>query len=55
MSTEKYLALFFPFDKLDVIKRGIESMWNIQNDRVSASGFLLIPMRPMLMASNTIF
>lgn len=34
MSTEKYLALFFPFDKLDVIKRGIESMWNIQNDRV---------------------
>lgn len=34
MSTEKYLAQFFPFDKLDVIKRGIESMWNIQNDRV---------------------
>ena len=34
LSTEDYLALFFPFDKLDVIKRGVESMWNIQNDRV---------------------
>ena len=34
MSTEKYLELFFPFDKLDVIKHGIESMWNIENDRV---------------------
>ena len=29
MSTEKYLALFFPFDKLDVIKRGIESMLSL--------------------------
>ena len=26
MSTEKYLELFFPFDKLDVIKHGIESL-----------------------------
>ena len=32
MSTEKYLELFFPFDKLDVIKHGIESMWKIEND-----------------------
>ena len=34
MSTEEYLDLFFPFEKPDVVKRGIESMWNIQNDRV---------------------
>lgn len=34
MSTMDYLNLFFPFDKPDVVKRGIESMWNINNDRV---------------------
>ncbi len=33
MSTEKYLSYFFPFDKLDVIKHGVESMWNISKDR----------------------
>ena len=34
MSTMDYLNLFFPFDKPDVVKRGVESMWNISNDRV---------------------
>ena len=34
MSTKNYLDLFFPFDKPDVVKKGIESMWNISNDRV---------------------
>ena len=34
MSTMDYLNLFFPFDKPDVVKRGVESMWNIRNDRV---------------------
>ncbi len=34
MSTKKYLELFFPFDKPDVVKRGVESMWNISNDRI---------------------
>lgn len=33
MSTMDYLDLFFPFVKPDVVKRGVESMWNIQNDR----------------------
>ena len=47
MSTEKYLALFFPFDKLDVIKRGIESMWNIQNDRVMMALALTMTDKPM--------
>ena len=45
--TEKYLALFFPFDKLDVIKRGIESMWNIQNDRVMMALALTMTDKPM--------
>lgn len=33
MSTKDYLALFFPFEKPDVVKNGVESMWNIKNDR----------------------
>ena len=33
MSTEDYLALFYPFDKLDVVKKGVESNWNISGDR----------------------
>ena len=32
MPTMDYLDLFFPLVKLDVVKRGVESMWNIQND-----------------------
>ena len=26
METEDYLALFYPFDQLDVVKRGVESL-----------------------------
>ena len=33
MSTKDYLSLFFPFEQLDFAKRGIESSWNINNDR----------------------
>ena len=33
MPTEKYLELFYPFDKLDLAKKGIESSWNINEDR----------------------
>ena len=29
MATEDYLKLFFPFDKLDVVKKGVESSWMI--------------------------
>ena len=27
MSTENYLELFYPFDKLDLVKKGIKSSW----------------------------
>ena len=47
LSTEDYLALFFPFDKLDVIKRGVESMWNIQNDRVMMALAMTMTDKPM--------
>ena len=33
IATEDYLALFYPFDKLDVVKRGVESNWNVSGDR----------------------
>ena len=49
MSTEKYLELFFPFDKLDVIKHGIESMWNIENDRVMMALAMTMTDKPLLL------
>ena len=33
MSTEDYLSFFFPFEQMDFKKSGIESQWNINNDR----------------------
>ncbi len=47
MSTKDYLNLFFPFDKPDVVKRGIESMWNISNDRVMAALAMAMSDKPM--------
>lgn len=47
MSTKDYLNLFFPFDKPDVVKRGIESMWNISNDRVMAALAMTMSNKPM--------
>ena len=34
MSTQDYLALFFPFGKLDIQKKGTKSQWNLAGDRV---------------------
>ena len=47
MATEDYLKLFFPFDKLDVIKRGVESMWHIENDRVMMALAMTMTDKPM--------
>lgn len=47
MSAKKYLELFFPFDKLDVIKHGTESMWNIENDRVMMALAMTMTDKPM--------
>lgn len=33
MQTEEYLDLFFPFEKPDVVKRGVESTWHVYSDR----------------------
>lgn len=47
MSTNDYLNLFFPFDKPDVAKRGVESIWNVQNDRVMAALAMTMSDKPM--------
>ena len=49
MQTEDYLALFFPFEKPDVVKHGIESMWNISNDKTMMALALTMSDKPMAM------
>lgn len=36
MATEEYLSYFFPFDRLDFVKRGVESRWNISDTSMIA-------------------
>lgn len=47
MSTNDYLNLFFPFEKPDVAKRGVESVWNVKNDRVMAALAMTMSDKPM--------
>lgn len=47
LSTEDYLKLFFPFDKPDVIKCGVESTWDIENDRVMMAPAMTMTDNPM--------
>ena len=47
MSTKDYLHLFFPFHNPDVVKRGVESMWNILNDRVMMALAMTMSDKPM--------
>ena len=47
MSTEEYLALFFPFNKLDVVKRSVESLWNIEDDNMMMALAMTMSDRPM--------
>ena len=47
MGTGDYLALFFPFEKPDVVKRGIESMWNVSADRTMMALAMTMSDKPM--------
>jgi hypothetical protein len=47
MSTKDYLELFFPFDKPDVVKRGVESMWSVSDDRVMMALAMTLSDNPM--------
>ena len=53
MQIDEYLALFFPFSKPDIIKKGIESSWSIESDRVMQA--LTMTMMDKLMAVNMCF
>ena len=49
MATEDYLALFFPTEKPDVTKRGVESVWNIENDRTMIALAMAMSGKPTAM------
>ena len=36
MTTEKYLSYFFPFDKIDFVKKGMESSWSTDDEQTPA-------------------
>ena len=47
MQTEDYLKLFFPFEKPDVVKHGIDSMWNVSGDTAMLALALTMSDEPM--------
>ena len=47
METENYLALFYPFDKLDVVKKGVESSWNVSGDNMMIALTMTFMEEPM--------
>ena len=47
METEDYLALFYPFDKLDVVKKGVESNWNVSRERTMIALTMTFMEEPM--------
>ena len=47
MNTLDYLALFFPFEKPEVAKHGIESMWNLSGDKDMMALAMTMRNRPM--------
>ena len=49
MATEKYLNLFYPFDQLDLVKKGIESGWKINKDKTMQVLALTFSEQPMAM------
>ena len=49
MQTEAFLSLFYPFEKLDVVKEGIQSSWNINQDRAMMALAMTFAEQPMAM------
>ena len=49
LSTDEYLAYFFPFGKLDFSKKGKESVWNINNDRTMMALAMTFENQPQAM------
>lgn len=46
LSTEEYLDYFYPFEKPDFVKRGVESSWCISNDAEGAAVAIVLSDRP---------
>lgn len=46
MHTMEYLSLFFPFDKPDVVRNGVETMWNME-DRTMIALAMTMSNQPM--------
>ena len=47
MGTDRYLALFYPFDQLDLVKREIESAWKVSEDRTMVALTMTFMDEPM--------
>ena len=47
METEDYLALFYPFEHLDVVKQGVESSWSVSSDRTMVALTMTFADEPM--------
>ena len=47
MGTDRYLALFYPFDQLDLVKRGIESAWKVSGGRTMVALTMTFMDEPM--------
>ncbi len=52
MSTQDYLAFFFPFDKLNVQKNGTKSRWDLTGDRAMMSLALTMRDAPQAVAMS---
>ncbi len=52
MSTQDYLALFFPFEKLDIQKKGMESRWDLTVDRAMMSLALTMQNAPQAVSMS---
>lgn len=52
METDEYLSLFFPFDVLDIVKRGVESAWQIQQDKTMMALAMTFGDRPMAVSMS---
>ena len=47
METEDYLALFYPFDQIAVVKQGVESSWSVSGDRTMVALTMTFADEPM--------
>ena len=46
MQTEEYIKLFYPFDTLEFVKHGVESIWDVANDKTMIALAMTFSERP---------